>query len=122
MRQTTLKLLVKLLTALAVIVFAVLLVLLTFQYVSLNNLERTEQVLATELNTLVETRENYEAEYEYIENHYNDYIEDYVREVLGWGRENEIQFQSEEKGIRSRLSSNINFCHYTTFLVKVAPF
>ena len=94
MRQTTLKLLVKLLTALAVIVFVVLLSLLTFQYVSLNNLERTEQVLATELNTLVETRENYEAEYEYIENHYNDYIEDYVREVLGWGRENEIQFQS----------------------------
>lgn len=94
MRQSTLKLLVKALTALAVIVFAMLLVFLTFQYVKLNNLSNTEQALATELNNLVEARENLEGEYDYIENHYNDYIEDYVREVLGWSREGEIKFTS----------------------------
>lgn len=94
MRESTLKLLVKALTALAVIVFAALLVFLTFQYIKLNNLSNTEQALATELNNLVEARENLEGEYDYIENHYNDYIEDYVREVLGWGREGEIKFTS----------------------------
>jgi len=95
MRQSTLKLLVKLATALAVIVFIVMLVGLTFQYARINNLERTQNELATELNNLVEVRENYETEYDYIESHYNEYIEDYAREVLGWGRDGEIAFQSE---------------------------
>ena len=94
MRESTLKLLVKILTAFAVIVFVVLIALLGFQYVSINNLESQQESLANELNSLIETRENYETEYDYIQNYYNDYIEDYVREVLGWGREGEIQFHS----------------------------
>ena len=94
MRESTLKLLVKALTALAVIVFVMLLVFLTFQYIKLNNLSNTQAALETELNNLVEQRQELEGEYYYIENHYNDYIEDYVREMLGWGRDGEIKFTS----------------------------
>jgi cell division protein FtsB len=95
MRQSTLKLVIKLATALAVVVFAVLLVGLTYQYFSLNNLEDTQNSLNNELDNLVEVRQGYEQEYNYIENNYNDYIEDYVREVLGWGRQGEIKFTSD---------------------------
>jgi cell division protein FtsB len=95
MRQSTLKLVIKLATALAVVVFAVLLVGLTYQYISLNNLEDTQNSLNSELDNLVEVRQGYEQEYNYIENNYNDYIEDYVREVLGWGRQGEIKFTSD---------------------------
>jgi cell division protein FtsB len=95
MRQSTLKLVIKLATALAVVVFAVLLVGLTYQYISLNNLEDTQNSLNNELDNLVEVRQGYEQEYNYIENNYNDYIEDYVREVLGWGRQGEIKFTSD---------------------------
>lgn len=95
MRVSTIKLLVKLATVVAVMLFVTLLVLLTFQYVKINNLENTQAQLNAELASLVEARENYENEYTYIENNYNEYVEDYVREVLGWGRENEIKFQSE---------------------------
>ena len=92
MRQTKLKLLVKLGTVLAVVVFAVLLVLLTFQYVSLNNLQRDESALTEQLNSLEEVYQNYEEQYDYIYNNEAQYVEDYVREVLGWGREGEIRF------------------------------
>jgi len=95
MRQSTLKLVIKLATALAVVVFAVLLVGLTYQYIILNNLEDTQNSLNNELDNLVEVRQGYEQEYNYIENNYNDYIEDYVREVLGWGRQGEIKFTSD---------------------------
>jgi cell division protein FtsB len=95
MRVSTVKLLVKLATALAVVLFVTLLVLLTVQYVKINQLENTQAKLNTELTALMEARQNYESEYTYIENNYNEYVEDYVREVLGWGRENEIKFQSE---------------------------
>lgn len=94
MRKSTLKLLVKALTALAVVVFVALLVFLTFQYIKLNNLSNTQASLETELNNLIEARQNLEDEYHYIENNYNEYIEDYVREMLGWGREGEIKFTS----------------------------
>jgi cell division protein FtsB len=92
MKESTLKLLVKALTALAVVVFVALLVFLTFQYIKLNNLSNTQTALENELINLVEQRQALEGEYNYIDNHYNDYIEDYVREMLGWGRDGEIKF------------------------------
>jgi cell division protein FtsB len=76
----------------AVIVFCGLLAGLTLQYTSLGNLQNSESQLQTEFNTLVEIRENYEAEYDYIYNNQAEYVEDYVREVLGWGREGELKF------------------------------
>lgn len=95
MRKSTLKLVVKLTTVFAVVLFVFLITLLTFQYIKLNNLENTENALQIELDNLIEVRENYEAEYDYIQNYYSSYVEDYVREVLGWGRDGEIKFQSE---------------------------
>ena len=94
MRASTLKFLVKLSTVFAVLVLFTLVILLTFQYVKINNLEQRENELNTELLSLQQSYENYENEYTYIQTHYNEYVEDYVREVLGWGRSSEIKFES----------------------------
>ncbi|PKK95842.1 MAG: hypothetical protein CVV59_01565 [Tenericutes bacterium HGW-Tenericutes-4] len=95
MRASTLKLLVKLVTVFAVMLIVFLFVLLTFQYVKINELEHAQNRLSSELIELTEIRQTYETELDYIENNYNSYVEDYVREVLGWGRQNEIKFKSE---------------------------
>lgn len=94
MKKSKLQLLVKLATIFAVTLVMAMLVMLVFQYVSLNNLKTDEQALNNQLNQLVESRQNYETELAYMENNQAEFIEDYVREVLGWGRENEIQFTS----------------------------
>jgi len=95
MRASTLKFLVKIATVFAVLVLFTLVLLLTFQYVKINQLETRENELNLELLRLQQSYENYENEYTYIQTHYNDYVEDYVREVLGWGRSSEIKFQNE---------------------------
>jgi cell division protein FtsB len=95
MRASTLKLLVKFATVFAVVLFAFLFVLLVFQYVKIHELETVQNRLSNELNQIVQERESYESELDYIQNNYNSYVEDYVREVLGWGRQNEIKFESE---------------------------
>ena len=95
MRTSTLKFLVKIATVFAVLVLFTLVLLLTFQYVKINQLETRENELNLELLRLQQSYENYENEYTYIQTHYNDYVEDYVREVLGWGRSSEIKFQNE---------------------------
>jgi len=92
MRASTLKFLVKIATVFAVLVLFTLILLLTFQYVKINQLEKRETELNTELLRLQQSYETYENEYTYIQTHYNEYVEDYVREVLGWGRSSEIKF------------------------------
>lgn len=95
MRESRVKLLVKSVTVVAVIIVMAMLTGLTFQYISLNNLKTDEQQLESELATLVELRENYESEYDYMQNNQAEFVEDYVREVFGWGREGEIKFEEE---------------------------
>lgn len=95
MRTNTLKLLVKFATVFAVLLFVFLVVLLSLQYVKINQLEAAESRLTEQLSNLEQERQVYESELEYIQNNYNSYVEDYVREVLGWTRQNEIKFQSE---------------------------
>ena len=94
MRQSHITLIVKLATSLAVILIMAMLAGLVFQYVGLNNLKNDEWLLADKLDELVEVRENFETEYDYIRDNQAEYVEDYVREVLGWGREGEIKFKS----------------------------
>ncbi|MGD9901659.1 MAG: hypothetical protein AB7S44_03895 [Spirochaetales bacterium] len=92
MTQAKAKLMVRVGTIVAIVVLAVLVIVLTFQYVSLKTLERNETLLTEQLASLEQVYENYQDEYDYIYNNQTQYVEDYAREVLGWGREGEIKF------------------------------
>ena len=78
-------------TVLAVLLVFVLVVLLIFQYVSFWNLKHKQNALNEQLQQLQTEKALYEAEYEYKNS--DEYIEDYAREVLGWGKEGNIYYK-----------------------------
>lgn len=71
-------------TVIAVLLVFTLLVILVFQYVSFWNLKNKEYALNQQLQQLQDEKALYEAEYEYKSS--DAYIEDYAREVLGYGK------------------------------------
>ena len=71
-------------TVVAVLLVFALLVILIFQYVSFWNLKSKEQALNEQLQQLQNERALYEAEYEYKSS--DAYIDDYAREILGYGK------------------------------------
>ena len=73
-----------LITVLAVLLVFALIVILVFQYASFWNLKTKEHNLQEQLKQLQTEHAFYEKEYEYKSS--DEYIEDYAREVLGWGK------------------------------------
>ena len=73
----------------AMLVFALVCVLV-FQFVKINNLKQKEKELEVSLNVLEQQIVDYTNENNYLKS--NEYLEDYAREVLGWGKENEMYF------------------------------
>lgn len=74
----------------AMLVFALVCVLV-FQFVKINNLKQKEKELEISLNVLEQQIVDYTNENNYLKS--NEYLEDYAREVLGWGKENEMYFK-----------------------------
>ena len=73
----------------AVLSFALVCVLI-FQLAKIGNLQKKEEELNKHLNALEQQIVEYTNENNYIKS--NEYLEDYAREVLGWGKENEMYF------------------------------
>ena len=72
-------------TVIAVLLVFTLLIILIFQYVNYWNLRNKEHALQEQLLQLQNEHALYEAEYAYKSS--DDYIEDYAREVLGYGKD-----------------------------------
>ena len=73
----------------AVLMFALLCVLI-FQFVRIANLKQKEKQLSNNLSQLENQIIDYTNESNYIRS--SEYLEDYAREVLGWGKNNETYF------------------------------
>ncbi|HBP43435.1 MAG TPA: hypothetical protein DD621_01945 [Clostridiales bacterium] len=73
----------------AVLMFALLCVLI-FQFVRIANLKQKEKQLSNNLSQLENQIIDYTNESNYIRS--SEYLEDYAREVLGWGKNNEMYF------------------------------
>ncbi len=78
------------LTVCAVLLVFVLLGLLVFQYINYWKLTAQNLELTRQLDALKVERQNLENEVDYKSS--EEFIEDYAREVLGWGRENETYY------------------------------
>ena len=78
------------LTVCAVLLVFVLLGLLAFQYVKYWRLTAQQLELNRQLELLQTERQNLQNEVDYKSS--EEFIEDYAREVLGWGRENETYY------------------------------
>jgi cell division protein FtsB len=63
---------------------------LIFQFAKIGNLQKKEEELNNHLNALEQQIVEYTNENNYIKS--NEYLEDYAREVLGWGKEGEMYF------------------------------
>lgn len=73
----------------AVLSFALVCVLI-FQLVRISNLKQKEKQLSDTLSQLETNIVDYTNESNYLRS--SEYLEDYAREVLGWGKNNEMYF------------------------------
>ncbi|MCI5714868.1 MAG: septum formation initiator family protein [Firmicutes bacterium] len=73
----------------AVLMFALVCVLI-FQFVRISNLKQKEKQLSDTLSQLETNIVDYTNESNYLRS--SEYLEDYAREVLGWGKNNEMYF------------------------------
>ena len=81
---------IKLISVICATLIFTLLCVLVFQLVRISTLKNREDELASTLAALEEQVDDYNAENEYMKSY--EYLEDYAREVLGWGKENEVNF------------------------------
>ena len=81
---------VKIISVICAVLSFVLVCVLIFQFVKFGNLQKKEEELTKHLNALEQQIVEYTNENNYIQS--NEYLEDYAREVLGWGKENEMYF------------------------------
>lgn len=82
---------VKLISVICAILMFALICVLVFQFVKIGNLKKKEKELNNHLNSLEQQIIDYTNENNYLQS--NEYLEDYAREVLGWGKENEMYFK-----------------------------
>ena len=90
MTQEKLKAIVKLATAGAVILLAILLVSLTYQFVVLSNLKKQNAELDAQINALTEYNVQLNNELEYFNN--SEALEDYYR-ANGYSKEGEVNIK-----------------------------
>lgn len=81
---------VKLISVICSVLIFMLTCVLVFQLAKISNLKKKEKALNNTLANLEKEIVNYTNENNYIQS--NEYLEDYAREVLGWGKENEMIF------------------------------
>ena len=78
-------------TVAIVTVMFVLTVLLTIQFVKIHQLKTTEETLQNHLTELEQSILHYSSENNYLES--SEFVEDYAREVLGYGLNGETRFR-----------------------------
>lgn len=90
MTQEKLKNIVKLVTAGAVLLLAILLISLTYQFVVLSNLKRQQANLEANINSLTNYNTELDNQLEYFNN--SEALEDYYR-INGYGKEGDILYK-----------------------------
>ncbi len=83
---------IRLITSITVAVMFILLVILAFQLIKIANLKTKSKNLNNYKTELVSEINNYNATNTYYNNNREEYLENYAREVLGWGEQDETWY------------------------------
>jgi cell division protein FtsB len=75
--------------------FACILIL-TFQFIKIGNLKEKNKQLECYKSELINEIQTYNSTNDYYNNNRTEYLENYAREVLGWGLEGETWYTSKQ--------------------------
>ncbi len=84
---------IKWISVVTVVLIFILAIVLVFEFVKINELKNKEKLLLNSVSNLEQSIVDYTNANDYLNS--SDYVEDYARENLGWGAENEIRFESK---------------------------
>lgn len=79
----------KIITIFTMIIMFICIIILTFQFVKINNLKSQTSTLQSQKEQLIEDINNYSSANNYYGNNRSEYLENYARENLGWGEKDE---------------------------------
>ena len=83
---------IKILSAILICIFVILLIILTFQFTNIISLKNKEKKLATAYKQNQQQIEEYDELIDYIDysdgQYSQEFLESYAREVYGWGKSN----------------------------------
>lgn len=83
---------IKIITIITVVIMFVCIIILTCQLFKINNLKEKNQQLQTHKEQLIEDIYNYNTTNSYYGNNRQEYLENYAREMLGWGESGEVWY------------------------------
>jgi len=83
---------IKITTIISIIIMFVCIIILACQLFKINNLKEKNTQLQTQKEQLIEEIYNYNTTNSYYGNNRQEYLENYAREMLGWGESDEIWY------------------------------
>lgn len=82
---------VKLISIICAVLFFALTIILIVEFVNIANLNNKEKALQARLSDVEQSIVNVTNQNNYLNS--SEYLEDYAREVLGWGKDGEVIFK-----------------------------
>ncbi len=82
---------VKLISVICAILFFALIIILIVEFINIANLNNKEKALQKRLSDVEQSIVNVTNQNNYLNS--SEYLEDYAREVLGWGKDGEVIFK-----------------------------
>ena len=83
---------IKIITIISVIIMFICIIVLTCQLIKIGNLKEKNKSLNLYKEQLLEDIYNYNTTNAYYGNNRQEFLEEYAREVLGWGESGEIWY------------------------------
>lgn len=83
---------IKITTIISIAIMFACIIILTCQLFKINNLKEKNNQLQTYKEQLVEDIYNYNTTNSYYGNNRQEYLENYAREMLGWGESGEVWY------------------------------
>ena len=85
---------IKITTVLTSIIIFMCIIVLAFQFTKIANLRSKEKNLENYKSDIINQINNYDTANNYFNNNRTEYLENYAREVLGWGLGNDTWYTS----------------------------
>lgn len=86
---------IKISTVIVSVIMFVCIIILAFQFIKIANLKEKTKSLETYKENLIKDITTYDSANAYYNNNREEFLEDYAREVLGWGNGDDTWYSSQ---------------------------